>query len=51
MPAACQSFAAAVDSTQRLLGQAIAELPTERGAHAHRDTYVPAAKLDLAADK
>jgi hypothetical protein len=51
LAAACQAFVTAVDSTQRILEQVIAELPAERGAHAHRDTYVAAAKLDLAADK
>jgi hypothetical protein len=48
---ACQAFSSAVENTRRILDQVIATLPPESGAHAHRDTYVAAAKLDLAADK
>lgn len=40
-----------MENTRRVLEQSMDALPPERGAHAYRDTYVAAAKLDLAADK
>ena len=47
----CQAFKRAMDNARHILEQTIDALPPESGAHAHRDTYVAAAKLDLAADK
>ena len=48
---ACHAFKGAVEKVRRILEESIDGLPPESGAHAHRDTYVAAAKLDLAADK